>query len=89
MYFNLMNQTCECFILIICIIINIDKKSKLKCVISSFFSNIGLRNLLPRSHIHGLGDGLATDTIGHHSWKSVYYWFVAFRIASLIIRSST
>ena len=86
-----MNQTCECFILIICIIrpLNIDKKSKLKCVISSFFSHIGPRNLLPRSHIHGQGDGLATDIIGHHSWKSVYYWSVAFRIASVIIRSST
>ena len=40
-------QTCECFIFIVCIIrpLNIDKKSKLKCFISSFFSQIGLRNL--------------------------------------------
>ena len=37
-YFNLVNQTCECFILIVCIIrpLNIDKKSKLKCFISIF-----------------------------------------------------
>ena len=36
--FNPVNQTCECFILIICIIrpLNMDKKSKLKCFISSF-----------------------------------------------------
>ena len=38
-YFNLVNQTFECFILIVCIIrpLNIDKKSKLKCFIPSFF----------------------------------------------------
>ena len=37
-YFNLVNQTCECFILILCIIrpLNIDKKSRLKCFLSSF-----------------------------------------------------
>ena len=27
--------------------------------------------LMPRSHIHGLDAGLATDTIRHHSWQSV------------------
>ena len=37
-YFNLVNQTCKCFILIVCIIRpkNINKKSKLKCFISRF-----------------------------------------------------
>ena len=37
-YFTLVNQTCECFILIVSIIkpLNIDKKSILKCFISSF-----------------------------------------------------
>ena len=37
-FFNLVNQTCECFILIVCIIrpLNIDKKSKLICFKSSF-----------------------------------------------------
>ena len=37
-YFYLVNQTRECFILIVCIVrpLNIDKKSKLKCSISSF-----------------------------------------------------
>ena len=37
-FFNLVNQTCECFILIVCIIwpLNIDKKAKLKCFILSF-----------------------------------------------------
>ena len=46
-YFNLVNQTCECFILIVCIIwpLNINKKSKLKLFISSFFSELGLRKL--------------------------------------------
>ena len=39
---------------------------------------------LPRSHIHGFDAGLATDTILHHPWQSAY-----FRIASVIIRSST
>ena len=43
--FNLVNQTCECFILIVCCIWPLDKKSKLKWFISSFFSQIGLRNL--------------------------------------------
>ena len=27
--------------------------------------------VLPRSHIHGLDAGLATDAIRHHSWQSV------------------
>ena len=27
--------------------------------------------VMPRSHIHGLNAGLATDTIRHHSWQSV------------------
>ena len=44
--FNLVNQTCECFILIVCIIrpLNINKKSKLKCFISNYqvFSRLGL-----------------------------------------------
>ena len=26
---------------------------------------------MPRSHIHGLDAGLATDTIRHHPWQSV------------------
>ena len=45
--FNLVDQICECFILIVYIIwpLIIDKKSKLKCFISSFFSELGLRNL--------------------------------------------
>ena len=36
--FNFVNQTCECFILIVCIIrpLNIDKNAKLKCFMSSF-----------------------------------------------------
>ena len=46
-YFKLVNQTYECFILIVGFIrpLNIDKKSKLICFISSFFSKLGLRNL--------------------------------------------
>ena len=45
--FNRVNQTCECFILIICIIrpLNIDEKSKLKCFFIEFLSELGLRNL--------------------------------------------
>ena len=46
-----------------------------------------LAALMPRSHIHGLDAGLATDAIRHHSWNP--HWSVAFRIASVIIRSST
>ena len=38
-YFNLVNKTCECFMLIVCIIrpLNIDEKSKLKCFVSRFY----------------------------------------------------
>ena len=39
---------------------------------------------MPRSHIHGLDAGLATDII-----RGNPYWSVAFRIASVTIRSST
>ena len=28
--------------------------------------------LMPRSHIQGLGAGLATDTIRHHQWQSLF-----------------
>ena len=38
---------------------------------------------IPRSHIHGLDAGLATDVHCNP------YWSVAFCIASVIIRSST
>ena len=51
-YFNLVNQTCECFILTVYIIrpLNIDKNSKLKCFVASFFSELDLRNLID-SHL--------------------------------------
>ena len=44
-YFNLVNQTCECFILIVCIVrpLNIDK-NKIK-MLYRVFSELGLRNL--------------------------------------------
>ena len=35
------------------------------CVKNEYPSSI---KVLPRSHIHGLDAGLATDTIRHHSW---------------------
>ena len=39
---------------------------------------------MPRSHIHGLDAGLATDTI-----RGNPYWSVVFRIASVTIRGGT
>ena len=43
-YFNLVNQTCECFILIVCIIrpLNIDKKSKEALAIRRVFSLVDM-----------------------------------------------
>ena len=49
---------------------------------SMSFSTV-CRQVMPRSHIHGLDAGLATDTIWHHLWESV-----DFRVVSVIIRSS-
>ena len=48
-YLDLVNQTCECFILIVCIIrpLNIDKMSKSKCFISSFRNRSWERNWRP------------------------------------------
>ena len=40
-----------------------------------------------RSNIHGLDAGLAKDTIRHHRGNP--YWYVEFRVASVIIPSST
>ena len=51
-----------------------------------------LPSLMPRSHIHGLDAELATNTIRHWTFATFVaysYWSVAFRIVSVIIRSST
>ena len=51
-----------------------------------------LPSLMPRSHIHGLDAELATNTIRHWTFATSVaysYWSVAFRIVSVIIRSST
>ena len=48
-------------------------------------------SIMPRSHIHGLDAGLATDTIRHHSWHSglVRNSPYCIRIASVVVLNHT
>ena len=47
--------------------------------------------IMPRSNIHDLDAGIATDTIQHNSWQSVLVrrFPYCIRIAFVIIRSNT